>query len=192
MSAPPVSPLTILGDGGQGGAYVLRLAVAEPVAVSFGKFRGGAAIPLPPGEYLYLGSALGQKGASSLARRLLRHATRSGARPPQAIRAEMLARFPAIGLGTASLAAPARKTRHWHIDYLLDDPAVRLAAVVIIRTARPIEGELGRLLAADAGTGIVAAGLGASDVPGGTHLLRVFGGAAWWASLPEIVLGLVK
>ncbi len=188
---PPVSPFTFMGDSGQRGAYILRVAVAGPVAVSFGRFNHGEAIPLPAGEYLYLGSALGQKGAGSLARRLLRHATRSGAWPPHPIRAAMLAHFPAVGLGSRPLLPPPAKKLRWHIDYLLNCRNVDLTGAVIIRAGRPLEAKLGRLLAADAQTAIIAKGLGASDIKGNTHLLRVGGDAAWWASLPERIYPLI-
>lgn len=187
----PASPLTFLGDESQGGTYILRITATEPVTVSFGKFNGGEAIALPAGEYLYLGSALGEKGAGSLTRRLLRHATRSDALPPHPIRMDMLARFPAVGLGSEPLVPPIAKKLHWHIDYFLNCPTVILAGAVIIRANRRIEGKLGRLLTVDTRTGIIAAGLGASDIKGNTHLLRVTGGAAWWASLPQKIYPLI-
>ena len=66
----------------RGGVYVLRLAAGAPLLVRFGRYAGGRAIAVPAGECLYVGSALGARGAVALAGRLLRHATRTW--PPPA------------------------------------------------------------------------------------------------------------
>ncbi|MFB6293592.1 MAG: DUF123 domain-containing protein [Halonotius sp.] len=65
------------------------------------------------------------------------------------------------------LAAGERDTRHWHIDYLLGDDAVRLAAVETYPD-RDIECELATALR-EAGCEPVAA-FGASDCDCGSHL----------------------
>ncbi len=85
------------GAASQGGVYLLRLNVSQPVAVQFGRFQNGRLFLVPPGDYLYVGSALGQKGSASLARRLLRHASRGDAHRPHPVRQEMLTLFPQIG-----------------------------------------------------------------------------------------------
>ena len=105
--------IVISGDpADRGGVYVLRVAVGAPLAVRFGRYGGGRPVPVPAGVYLYVGSALGARGATALAGRLLRHATRA-AGPPQAIRPALHARLAAAGL-VAPL--PAAKTLRWHID----------------------------------------------------------------------------
>lgn len=182
--------ITIGGDTTvYGGVYVLHVRLAAPRAVVFGRFHGGQPISLPAGDYLYVGSALG-----GLVGRLLRHATRSSVRspalqralgrqkerakaldyepkaPPHAIRDELAARLAAAGLPAR---LPAVKRLHWHIDYLLDEPDAELIGVWAWRTAEPLEHALADWLAAQPGVVPLAAGLGASDDPGRTHLLRL-------------------
>ena len=193
-SVPSVfySPITIGGDRAcRGGVYVLHVRLAAPRAVVFGRFRGGQPIAVPAGDIFYVGSALG-----GLAARLLRHATRSAVRrearqralpadeerpkapdyepgTPHAIRDELAARLAAAGLPAR---LPAAKRLRWHIDYLLDEPDVALAGVWAWRTAAPLESALANQLASQPGIVPVAAGLGASDDRGQTHLLRVASG----------------
>lgn len=158
--------ITIGGDTScSGGVYVLRLRVAAPLAVVFGRFRGGQPITVPAGDYFYVGSALNGLGA-----RLLRHATRRGDRPPQAIRDALAGQLAAAKLPARP---PAAKRLHWHVDYLLDEPDVALVGVWSWRTAAPLESALAAWLAAQPGILPLAAGLGASDDRGQTHLLRV-------------------
>jgi Uri superfamily endonuclease len=164
--------ITIFGDSSHTGAYVLWLEVRTDLALSFGRFRGGRVIAAPAGQYAYVGSALG-RGAASLAGRLLRHATRCGDRPPHTIRLELAARLAEIGLRPAGGPLPAAKRLRWHIDYLLDEAAVEITGVTAIRTGERLESELARRLAGQPGAAPLAAGLGASDTPGETHLLRL-------------------
>ena len=180
------SRITIGGDPVCfGGVYVLRVRLAAPRAVVFGRFRGGQPILMTTGDYLYVGSALG-----GLATRLLRHATRSSVRTPalqralpadedrakalnyepHAIRGELAAHLAAAGLPARP---PAAKRLRWHIDYLLDERDAELIGVWAWRTAEPLESALADWLAAQPGVVPLAAGLGASDDPGRTHLLRV-------------------
>ncbi len=158
--------ITIGGDTScSGGVYVLRLRVTAPLAVVFGRFHGSRPIAVPAGDYFYVGSALNGLGA-----RLLRHATRSGDRPPQAIRDALAGQLAAAGLATRP---PAAKRLHWHVDYLLDELEVALVGVWAWRTAAPLESALAAWLAAQPGILPLAAGLGASDDREQTHLLRV-------------------
>jgi Uri superfamily endonuclease len=87
-------------------------------------------------------------------------------RAPHAIRDELAARW------QAASGAPPRRLR-WHIDYLLDERDAELIGVWGWRTAEPLESTLAGWLAAQPGVVPLAAGLGASDDPGRTHLLRV-------------------
>ena len=192
-SAPPVFYLpphiTIGGDPSCfGGVYVLCVRLAAPRAVVFGRFRGGQPVAVPAGDTFYVGSARG-----GLAARLLRHATRSSIRSPalqraldrQKDRAEALDYEPraphairdelAAHLAAAGLPArlPTAKRLRWHIDYLLDVEDAELIGVWAWRTAKPLESTLAGWLAAQPGVVPLAAGLGASDDPGRTHLLRV-------------------
>src|SRR4051812_47743367 len=98
------SPVALIGDKWQGGTYVLRILVRRSVLMAFGRFDGGKQIEVSAGEHVYVGSALGLKGPSSLARRLVRHASLTGRRHPHWIRSLMQDRFAAIGLGNGDLA----------------------------------------------------------------------------------------
>jgi hypothetical protein len=96
-------PIVAIGEDVQCGTYILRIELSEESTLRFGRFKQGKFITLLAGEYLYLGSALSTKGSTSLARRLIRHATRSRDKPPHRIRAEMINGFKQIGLGTDEL-----------------------------------------------------------------------------------------
>lgn len=165
--------ISFWGDDSETGAYILWIEVAEDMTVAFGRFQNGRPVAVPAGYYAYVGSAMGRRGASSPAGRLLRHATRTGHKPPHAVRALMPAAFTAIGLGGDSFTLPSGKRRHWHIDYLLDDPAVEIAHVLVIRSRTRLESELARALAAHPGLEPLVPGLGAGDAAGETHLFRV-------------------
>lgn len=163
--------LIIGGDAAcRGGVYVLRMVVSAPQSICFGRFAGDRPISVAAGEYCYVGSALGASGATSLAGRLLRHATRSGNTPPHAIRGELATALAAAGLPAQS---PTTKRLRWHIDYLLDKMGVELIGVWAQRTAEPLERRLADWLLAQPGVAPLAPGLGASDDRGRTHILRV-------------------
>lgn len=175
--------ITVLGGGGQGGTYVLRIGLREDIQLRFGRFKGGKRIELPTGKYVYVGSALAEKGSTSLARRLLRHATRSGRQRAHTIRAQMMTRFRAVGLGGENLAPPQKKKKRWNVDFLLDLKTTEIADVLVIRSPARWEARLARLLEENPETRVVEKGLGAGDDAGGTHLLRVGGGAEWWREM---------
>ncbi|HNB52477.1 MAG TPA: DUF123 domain-containing protein, partial [Anaerolineales bacterium] len=133
--------------------------------------------------YLYIGSALNPRGATSLAPRLLRHATGSeGA--PHLIRDQLCARFREIGVGPVTLHPPDAKKLHWNVDYLLEREEAELVGVYVIRSPARLETDIAHALDMDEGTEILIPGLGANDVRGGTHLLRIIGGEDWWGTLP--------
>jgi len=168
-----MNQIAIWGDTRQTGAYILEIVANEEQSLSLGRFHGGRPVTVCAGRYAYVGSAMGRSGATALAGRLLRHATRSGGKPPHAIREIMAAVFGAVGLGGSSPRPPPGKRLHWHVDYLLDEMAVELARVMIIRTGARVESELARRLAALPGVRPLLPGLGAADAPGETHLLLV-------------------
>lgn len=171
-----MNPIAFWGDAGQRGAYLLWMRAREETVVSFGRFQGGRPVVAAPGWYVYVGSAMGRRGASALAGRLLRHATRAGGQPPHAIRESMVRAFTAAGLGSIPLRPPSLKRLRWHIDYLLDVPVVELEQVTVIRAEARLESALARQLAALPGASPLLAGLGAGDAPGETHLLRLANG----------------
>ena len=170
-------------SGSQAGSYVLRIRVDEPADVAFGRFKQGKSIHVARGEYAYVGSALADRGAVSLARRLVRHATRTGERPPHPIRDSMLAHFPSVGLGEGALLPRNGKRRHWNVDHLLDLPQADLAQAFVIRYPVRMEREIARHIELEPQTTILERGLGAHDAPGTTHLLRVYGDDGWWDRL---------
>lgn len=179
--------ITFLGDHCYTGAYVLWIRVSTGLRLVFGRFQGGRPFSVPAGVYAYVGSAMGT-GATSLVGRLLRHATRTGDKPPQAIRAAMLDQFAAAGLVTGPPRLPAAKRRHWHIDYLLDEMAVVIKEVTVVRTAARVESQLARGLAAAQGSAPLTPGLGASDMQGETHLLRLPDESLDWHAIVRSIL----
>ncbi|MCP4426675.1 MAG: DUF123 domain-containing protein [Chloroflexi bacterium] len=174
-----LNPITILGDEALGGAYALRLRVAEDTAVQFGRFRGGKPITVPAGECLYVGSAM--KG---MGRRLVRHASRTDADKPHPIRAEILAQFTAVGLLRQKERPFPLKRLHWNVDYLLELGSVTLTHAIILRSRERLETAVARYLIQQPSTFIIAPGLGANDAPGDTHLLGVRADESWWLALP--------
>jgi Uri superfamily endonuclease len=184
---PPVCAVRLAAtpEGVCSGAYVLRIAVGRDLGLVFGRFAGGAAVPVPVGEYAYVGSAMARAGWP-LAARVLRHATRTRDRPPHAIRDALGDHFAAAEAEAVvrRWSVVGRKRRHWHIDYLLDELAVDLIQVILIPSPARTEGRIARFLVGDPHTCFVRAGLGAADVPGGTHLVRVDATEAWWQGLP--------
>ena len=175
--------ICVIGEKGQAGTYLLRIHLAEDTEIRFGRFKKGKPICLPAGEYLYVGSALAEKGATSLARRLVRHATRSANLPPHAIRCEMIHRFTECGLGIGNLLPRRGKTLHWHIDFLLQLQSAEIVSVIVLRSPERLENSIAKQLVQDAYTQVIEKGLGANDIPGSTHLLRVNADSPWWASL---------
>ncbi len=182
-----IPSIVIIGDESQAGTYILRIRLKKDTTLRFGRFKKGKLISLPAGEYAYVGSALAEKGATMLARRLVRHATRSGDQHPHRIRETMLHRFAECGLGNGNLLPQRGKTLHWNVDFLLELEAAELAGVFAIRSRKRLEGRLAKQLEEDPHTGVIERGLGANDVPGNTHLLRVSATEGWWASLPDLL-----
>lgn len=187
-----IPSIVIIGDDSQAGTYILRIRLKENTALKFGRFKKGKLISLPAGDYLYIGSALSEKGATSLARRLIRHATRCNPQPPHPIREKMINRFSKCGLGPRDLLPKRGKTLHWNVDFLLDLPSAELVAILAIRSAAHLENSLAKRLEQDLHTEIIEPGLGANDAPGNTHLLRIPEDSMWWASLTDKVRGILK
>lgn len=163
------------------GAYALRVHVAADLRARFGRYAGGALIEVPAGEYAYVGSAMSARGSTALARRLLRHATRSGERPPHAIRTDLLRACAAAGIPGA--APPRRKTLFWNIDYLLDDPRAEIVSVLAIRSPQNLEACLAGALLEQPGVAPLAPRLGAHDSRDAAHLARIPAQPGWWRAL---------
>jgi len=187
-----IPSIVIIGDDSQAGTYLLRIHLKENITLKFGRFKKGKLISLPIGDYVYIGSALSEKGSTSLARRLIRHATRTGDKRPHPIREKMINRFIECGLGPRDLLPKHGKTLYWNVDFLLDLPSVELTNIFAIRSAERLENRLAKRLERDPHTEIIERGLGANDAPGATHLLRIRENRMWWASLTDKVKSVLK
>ena len=184
--------ILIIGNDSQAGTYILRIRLKENATLKFGRFKKGKLISLPAGDYVYVGSALSEKGSTSLARRLIRHATRSNQKLPHPIREKMVNRFIECGLGPRDLLPKHGKTLHWNIDFLLDLQSAELVNIFAIRSIERLENRIAKRLEQDPHTEIIERGLGANDAPGATHLLRIREDRMWRASLADKVRAVLK
>ena len=171
------------------GCYIISIHLGTGLKNSFGRYNHGDAVFLPAGGYLYVGSARGEKGSSSLGARLMRHATRTDPARPHAIREELLSQLQNAGI-TAKV--PAKKQLHWHIDYLLDLPEAEINGMILLRTRQDREARLAEMLAALPQTSFPAPGLGASDHRGNTHLFYLQEQGDWPDRMTEISMGLLN
>ncbi|MDE0011547.1 MAG: DUF123 domain-containing protein [Candidatus Poribacteria bacterium] len=182
-----IPSIRIIGGDAQAGTYVLRIHLKENTTLQFGRFKKGKLISLPAGDYIYTGSALSEKGSASLARRLIRHATRSNNKPPHAIRKKMMSQFAECGLCSGNLLPRQGKTLHWNVDFLLDLQSAELISILAIRSPERLENRIAKQLERDPRTDIIEPGLGANDARGATHLLRFRADDMGWASFVETV-----
>ncbi|GAB4265288.1 MAG: GIY-YIG nuclease family protein [Candidatus Promineifilaceae bacterium] len=160
------------------GTYLLRLHVPVDVWVRYGRVARQP-IHTPPGEVVYIGSALGKRGMP-LARRLLRHACRAGGHPSQPITDALVAYW--------GLPLPPKKSLKWHVDYLLQHKDVSLTHVVAVRDHVRLEPALAAWIVDQPGFVPAAAGLGASDAPTAAHLLYNSSSLdVWWRALPRAI-----
>lgn len=182
----PQPPIMVIGAGPWAGAYLLRMCLAAPRAICFGRFARGEPLPLAAGDYLYIGSAQGRARHAPLLRRINRHLLRCAPGTAQRL-------YPIwqAFLTEQKLRLPAPPKRlHWHIDYLLDQPVCDVTQVLLMPSSHPVEHRLTEVLEAVPGVRPVAPGLGASDHPGHTHLLHWQGTGDGWdrllADLPSL------
>lgn len=94
-----------------------------------------------------------------------------------------MCRFVECGLGNGNLLPKRGKTLFWNIDFLLDLGSAEIVSLYAIRSSERLESRIAKQLERDSHTQIIERGLGANDVPGNTHVLRVQAGESWWASL---------
>lgn len=182
-----IPSICIIGDDSQAGTYILRIRLKENTTLQFGRFKKGKLISLPAGDYTYVGSALSEKGSTSLARRLVRHATRSGDKPPHAIREDMIDRFAKCGLAPQDPLPKSGKTLFWNVDFLLDLQSAEIVNIIAIRSPERLEHTIAILLEHDADTHIIEKGLGANDAPRNTHILRASADEVWWVSFADSI-----
>ena len=175
--------MTVIGNGLPNGIYVLLIIVLSDLDLAFGRFKKGKVIHLPRSEYVYTGSAMGKNGATCLARRLVRHATRTSDRVPHQIRTNMLDFFSNLKLATGEFIPRTPKTLYWNIDHLLNRNAVEIKGLACLRTDEPLEAKIGKQLELRPDTNIIEKVLGANDIKGNTHLLRFADSQKNWPSL---------
>lgn len=177
--------ISILRNDSQAGTYVLRIRLSKNTNLKFGGFKKGKLISLPAGHYTYVGSALSEKGSTSLARRLMRHATRISPKPHHRIRDEMLLQFQDCGLGPPNPLPKNGKKLYWNIDYLLDLEIAEIINVIAIRSDQRLESIIGRYLENSKDTQIIEKGLGANDSPNNTYILHVDIDDIRWLSIVD-------
>lgn len=184
--------IKIFGRESRCGTYLLRIRVNQTFSTSCGRFKSGKRITFTAGDYLYIGSAMAEKGSVCLARRLVRHASRLGTGRAHPIRDRMLTMFPTAGLCDGDITPSNLKRPKWNVDHPLDHSAAELTAAYLLRTSLNMEAALAKLLENDRGTVAFEPGLGANDVRGNTHLLRVDAGEEWWDRLPKKLNNFMK
>lgn len=177
--------ILIIGENSQAGTYILRIRLKESTKLKFGGFKKGKLIPLPAGDYTYVGSALSEKGSTSLARRLVRHATRNGNKPPHTIRQNMIHQFRKHHLGPLNPLPKSNKTLFWNIDHLLDLMETEIINIIAIRSTKRLENTISEFLESNPDTHIIEKSLGANDSPQHTHILRVSDDDNWWKSITD-------
>jgi Uri superfamily endonuclease len=131
------------------GTYLLHLDVKQPAKLYVGSLRR---ICLPPGRYIYVGSA-----RRNMAGRISRH---------------------------QRLAAQKTGKLHWHIDYVLTHPQVRLMSVTIL--AGRDECDISRRIAAHKGASTPILNFGSTDCRAGckAHLYLLNGRKALFSPRP--------
>ncbi|MYF99645.1 DUF123 domain-containing protein, partial [Candidatus Poribacteria bacterium] len=177
--------ILIIGENSQAGTYILRIRLKESIKLKFGGFKKGKLIPLPAGDYTYVGSALSEKGSTSLARRLVRHTTRTGNKPPHTIRDDMIKEFNKSQLGPPNPLPISGKNLFWNIDYFLNLEVAEIINVIAIRSSERLENTISEFLESNPDTHIIEKSLGANDSPQHTHILSVNDDDNWWNSIAD-------
>ena len=175
--------ITVIGHHLPCGIYVLLISVLSDLELAFGGFKKGKVIHLPQAEYIYTGSALGKKGSTCLAHRLVRHTTRTPNRMPHQIRPNVLEFFSDIKLANGELIPRTAKTLYWNIDHLLNQIEVEISGLACIRIEEPLEVKIGKMLELRSDTSIIEKGLGANDIKGNTHFLQLADSGKNWPLL---------
>ena len=176
--------ITVIGQKSNGGTYILKIKLKENLSIPLGGFLGGKSILFPKGVYLYVGSALKQKGSSSLAFRLVRHASRAFT-SSHLIQPQLIDFFNTQQMSLTEIKAPIKKTLHWNIDYFLESQNTEITELIILRSTKPMESRWSKMLEQEKETEIIEKGLGANDSLGETHLLKLNSSVKWWKGLPS-------
>jgi len=160
--------ITAIGDKGQAGTYLLHIALDQDIMVKFGQFQGGEPVALAAGSYLYVGSALGKSGSSSLGNRLQRHLLRTGMKPDHQL--SSVFRLYASNIGLHYVDNPSPKTLFWNIDYLVDLQQAEVSRILFDRSGQNLESAWTEFIIKQDYSEIIRKGLGAHDSDDKTHL----------------------
>ncbi len=166
------SQFTIFGNKYTMGSYILFIRISSSFQLAFGRFQKSRLFSIPDGDYLYIGSALGKTG-DPLARRLIRHASRSNGKPPHKIQSEIIKLFSKNDAVKSCAFIASEKKLHWHIDYFLEHSEAEITHVLIMRHPEKLEHHLSEFLASIRETSLVALRLGAQDTRNSSHILRL-------------------
>ena len=167
------SQFTIFGNKYTMGSYILIIRISSSFQLAFGRFQRSRMFSIPEGDYLYIGSALGKTG-NPLARRLIRHTSRSKGKLPHKIQATLIKQFSSDNAPPLNCCIDTTaKKLHWHIDYLLEHKESEISHIVIIRHPEKMEHNLSEFLASLPQTSILAPRLGAQDTRNSTHILML-------------------
>ncbi len=160
-----------IGDDFSQGTYLLLIQVQNTHSISFGRFDKGRTIDIESGYYIYIGSALNQKGATSLGNRLSRHCLRSPDKTEHHIRMKLLDFFDELGIHYTK--NPSSKTLFWNIDHLVNLDDAEIKGIIFIRSPHPFEIAWSEYLENLEETSIIAKGLGANDSKDHTHVQKL-------------------
>ena len=166
------SQFTIFGNKYTMGSYILFIRISSSFQLAFGRFQQSRLFSIPEGNYLYIGSALGGKGYP-LARRLIRHASRSNGKQPHKIQIEIIKLYSKNDAARKCAVIASEKKLHWHIDYLLEHKEAEITHIVILQHPEKMEPHLSEFLASIRETSLVAPRLGAQDTRNSSHILRI-------------------
>jgi len=166
------SQFTIFGNKYTMGSYILFIRISSSFQLAFGRFQQSRIFSIPEGDFLYIGSALGSTG-NPLAKRLIRHASRSSEKKPHEIREAIIKLFSKDDASRNCSVEPMKKKLHWHIAYLLEHAETDISHIVIIRHPEKIEHKLSEFLASVQETSLLAPRLGAQDTRNSNHILSI-------------------
>lgn len=89
------------------GTYLILIKLIKPITIKVG---AQGMIPFNQGFYIYIGSAMGEKGSTTLLNRVKRHVRKR-----------------------------TQKSVHWHIDYLLDSKFSHIVQLFLIPSKERLE-----------------------------------------------------
>ncbi len=143
--------------------YVLAIHLKESSVIQIGT-RTDKKIAFPAGYYVYIGSAMGRKGSSSIQNRLIRHATRRNGKHQGILGLLRKQLFISTQLKSPTIPAQYSKKLHWHIDFFLENHNTSIKKIYVIFTSQPLEEKLSLFLNSHNAFAPIEKGLGASDM----------------------------